>query len=66
MRGSSGSMKGRFRSMPVYGFSIVQIKGPKYCMICMVFWTKASEPSRSRGVLAVVRAQEYSVQGGLA
>jgi hypothetical protein len=35
-------------------------------MICIVFFTKASLPSKSRGFFAVVLAAEYSVQGGLA
>ena len=59
-------MKGRFRSSPVQGFSMIQQRGCKYSMIFMVLCTKASLPSKSRGLFAVVRAQLYSVQGGLA
>ena len=66
IRGSRGSMKGLFRSIPVQGFSIIQQSGCRYSMICMVFCTRASLPSKSRGLFAVVLAQLYSVHGGLA
>ena len=42
-----------------------QYFGLQYAMISKHLWTIASEPSRSRGVFALLLAIEYIVQGGL-
>jgi len=57
-------MQGRLFMRPVCGFSMVHAAGLKYSRISRVLMTMASAPARSRGVFALLRAQEYWVHGG--